>query len=112
MCYAVNSFACLCFYLLDTVLLFHYILQAMKKKKSAENARTDWKAVKDVETFHSARLTKLREKKFMTMSELARRLGLPVSCISRWESGKAKPKLKNLDALATALEIDPKELAS
>lgn len=111
-CYAVNLFAWFCFILLDTILLFNYILQAMKRKKSDEKMIAAWKAVTSPMEFNSDRLTKIREKKHMTMTELARRLGLPISCISRWESGKAKPRWKNLEALAEALEIDQKEFVS
>lgn len=111
MCYALNVFASFCFFLLDTVLLLTYKLQAMKKKRSDEKAIAAWKASRSVMTFNSERLTEIREKKRMTMSELALRLKVPVSCISRWESGKAKPRWANLEALALALDIDSEELA-
>jgi ribosome-binding protein aMBF1 (putative translation factor) len=66
-------------------------------------------------TFNAERLTELREAKWWTKTELAWHMSevtgnpVPVSCVSRWEAGKATPRAINIKALARILGVSPKE---
>lgn len=51
------------------------------------------------------RIRKLRERKGVSLRELARRSGLGVATLSRIESGKANPRLNTLLQLADVLGV-------
>lgn len=55
-------------------------------------------------------LRKLREKKGLSMRELASRCDVEYAKISRLENNKANLTLTTLLELADGLEVDPKEL--
>ena len=56
------------------------------------------------------RIRKYREKRKISRSELARALGLSVSCISNWELGQNDPAADHLGDLCRALQVSPSEL--
>lgn len=56
------------------------------------------------------RITELREAKGMTQTDLARLLGVNRSSIALWESGRRRPMLSRLPALASALGVEPGDL--
>ena len=53
-----------------------------------------------------------REVRGLRRADLARRLSMPPSNISRWETGKVSPTWSTLVRIAKALEISPEELAA
>lgn len=55
-------------------------------------------------------ITAIREKKGLTIEQLAERTGLSVGYISRMASGKRNVSLKNLSKIADALKVSPTEL--
>ena len=57
-------------------------------------------------------LRRLRLASFLTQAELARRSGVHALTITRLESGRTAPSTRTVRALAAALEIAPRELAS
>jgi transcriptional regulator with XRE-family HTH domain len=57
-------------------------------------------------------LRRLRLGSFLTQAELARRSGVHALTITRLESGRTAPSTRTVRALAAALEIAPRELAS
>lgn len=56
------------------------------------------------------RIRKYREERKISRSELARALGLSVSCISNWELGQNDPAADHLGDLCRALQVSPSEL--
>lgn len=56
-------------------------------------------------------LKELREKKGMSQTELANRVGLKQTTISQYESGSRKPNLTMAKKLSDALEISLDEFA-
>ena len=54
-------------------------------------------------------IRELRKKSGLTQLELARRVGVKPSIISRYESGKVKPKLKRMEQMAEIFGVDTKE---
>lgn len=56
------------------------------------------------------RIRQLRERKGVSLRELARRSGLGVATLSRIESGEANPRLSTLRQLADVLEVSVTEL--
>lgn len=56
------------------------------------------------------RIRKYREERKISRSELARTLGLTVSCISNWELGQNDPAADHLGDLCRALQVSPSEL--
>lgn len=56
------------------------------------------------------RIREIREAKDMTIESLAEAAGLSVSYVSRLESGGRNLSVKNLNLIAMALAVDPKEL--
>lgn len=56
------------------------------------------------------RLKKLRQQKGMTQEELAEASGLSLSFIRSVEQCVNAPSFESLEALAKALNLDPKEL--
>jgi transcriptional regulator with XRE-family HTH domain len=57
-----------------------------------------------------ARIRRHRERRNMSLRELARRLGISASAISQIELGKSQPKLGTLYAVATELGLSLDEL--
>jgi transcriptional regulator with XRE-family HTH domain len=57
-------------------------------------------------------LRRLRLESFLTQAELARRSGVHALTITRLESGRTAPSTRTVRALASALGISPRELAS
>ena len=51
------------------------------------------------------RLKELREEKNLSMSELAKKIGVSANTISRWESGKRKPNIDALVILSMCFEV-------
>lgn len=58
------------------------------------------------------RVSQLSKQKGWTQSELARQCDLPRDRVSTYVRGLAIPSHKNLNALAVALNVDPKDLLS
>jgi Zn-dependent peptidase ImmA (M78 family)/DNA-binding XRE family transcriptional regulator len=58
-----------------------------------------------MKTINPARLRDLRKHSHLSQGELARRLGLDTSMISRWEKGERKPSLEQVFALARAFGV-------
>jgi DNA-binding transcriptional regulator YiaG len=54
----------------------------------------------------TGRLTELREQQGLSQSDLARFLGIQPSSVSRWESGKARPRGPRAVAVLELLEAD------
>lgn len=57
----------------------------------------------------NGKLKELRERKNLTQAELARKIGVNRSYISRIESGKSKPSLALLERIANELGISVKK---
>ncbi len=58
----------------------------------------------------AARLRALREKKKMTVEELAERTGIPSTTLYRWESGDRCPINEQILLVAEALQIKASKL--
>ena len=54
----------------------------------------------------------LRLERFLSQAELARRAGLHVLTITRLEAGASTPSTRSVRALAEALGVEPRELAT
>lgn len=54
-------------------------------------------------------LKAIRERRLITQEELATASGVAVVTISRLETGKVKPSIRTIRALATALKMDTEE---
>jgi transcriptional regulator with XRE-family HTH domain len=52
----------------------------------------------------------LRERRLMTQEDLAEAAGVGIATISRFETGKVKPSLRTIRALAKPLRISAEEL--
>ena len=52
-----------------------------------------------------ARIRESRERKTLSQSELARRLGVSQPAVSDWENGKTEPSVDNLRAMAVELDV-------
>lgn len=57
-------------------------------------------------------LKELRLKNDLTQTELAEKLNVKQSTVSMWESGRVKPPLNKISALAVALNVSPGEIVS
>ena len=57
-------------------------------------------------------LRRLRLERFLSQAELARRADLHALTITRLESGLSAPSTRTVRALAEALTVQPRELAS
>jgi transcriptional regulator with XRE-family HTH domain len=57
-------------------------------------------------------LRRLRLGNFLTQAELARRSGVHALTITRLESGRTAPSTRTVRALAVALGVAPRQLAS
>ena len=56
------------------------------------------------------RLKKLRQEKGMSQGDIARKLGVHRSYISRIERGVRNPTVKNVERIAEALGVSPHKL--
>lgn len=56
------------------------------------------------------KIRRLRRKRGITQAELAQKLSVSVTTISRWEIGFCRPWLTELDAIAKVLEVKEGEL--
>jgi transcriptional regulator with XRE-family HTH domain len=56
------------------------------------------------------RLKAEREDRNLSQHELADKLGVAANTVSRWETGTYKPKLDDLDKIATVLNLDITQL--
>ena len=57
-------------------------------------------------------LRQLRLERFLSQAELARRAGLHALTVTRLEAGTTTPTTRSVRALADALSVDPRELAT
>lgn len=57
-----------------------------------------------------SRIRKYREARDISRAELAKALGLTVSCISNWELGQNDPAADHLGDLCRMLQVSPSEL--
>ena len=57
-------------------------------------------------------LRRLRLDQFLSQAELARRAGLHALTITRLEAGSSAPSTRTVRALADALDVEPRELAT
>jgi predicted transcriptional regulator len=64
----------------------------------------------DFREFDPERLNYWRSERGWSFRETARRAGVSVSQISRWEFGKSQPRVPQWRRLATALGVKPAEL--
>lgn len=51
-----------------------------------------------------------REENFLTLKELAEKVGVKLQTVWNWESGRSQPEKRNIRALALALGIDPRQI--
>jgi len=58
------------------------------------------------------RLRQLRQEAYLTQSELAEKAGLAKATITRLEASEYVPLVKTVRALATALGVEPRALAT
>lgn len=58
----------------------------------------------------SQRIQNSRKEKGLTQKELAASIGVATGTIQQYELGKRQPRLEQLQAIATALEVSPAEL--
>jgi len=56
-------------------------------------------------------LRQVRVGRLLTMRDLAERSGVSMATIQGAEAGKTTPSLRVIRALATALDVDPREVA-
>lgn len=59
----------------------------------------------------STRLRALRDKRGLSLRQVADRVGVTAPCVFKWERG-IMPRKAHLDALATALLVSPEYLVS
>ena len=57
-----------------------------------------------------AKLRVLRERLFITQTELAEAAGISLVTLNRLENGKQKPSFKTIRKLAKALGVEPGEI--
>jgi transcriptional regulator with XRE-family HTH domain len=55
-------------------------------------------------------LREWREENYLTLKELAEKIGVRFQTVWNWEHGRAKPEFRNVRALAQALNISPKQI--
>jgi transcriptional regulator with XRE-family HTH domain len=66
--------------------------------------------IKDIEKQFGRRVRDLREAKHISQEELAFKAGMHRTYLGGIERGERNPALKNINALAKALEVDIAEL--
>lgn len=64
----------------------------------------------DIKKKFGVRLFQLRNKADITQAQLAEKANLSIDSISRLERGDRAPSLESLEAIASALGVDPIEL--
>ena len=52
-------------------------------------------------------IKRIRKEKKISQEELKQKTGIAVETISRWENDKFKPNIKQIERIATALEVTP-----
>ncbi len=57
-------------------------------------------------------LRRLRLERFLSQGELARRAGLHAVTLTRLESGATAPATRTVRAIASVLDVEPRELAA
>ena len=62
--------------------------------------------------FYANRLKEFRSIAHVTQADLASRLGLSVSAVANWESGRTRPDVSNIPALCNTLGISIAEFFS
>lgn len=55
-------------------------------------------------------LRQLRESCFILQMELAEKIGVAPSTISKWEAGQSQPDLRYIRLLGSALHVTPEEV--
>lgn len=58
-----------------------------------------------------ARIREIRQRKGLTQKQLGELCGMADSAIRRYESGRAEPKIKTIETIADALQVNLSELA-
>jgi len=86
------------------------LAEAERIKNDPNDPVLAWDEVKD--QLITNRVAELRERKGVTQSELARRLGVRQSTISRMESSKANLTIGSLRKIARALQCSVGDLIS
>jgi transcriptional regulator with XRE-family HTH domain len=59
---------------------------------------------------HTPRIHLMREKRGISQTELARKINVSQSLLSRWEGGKAYPRYPELKAIANILKCSIEDL--
>jgi transcriptional regulator with XRE-family HTH domain len=73
---------------------------------------TSWQHLFVSQEGFSAKLRRLRQQRFLSQAELARRAGLHKLTIGRLEAGKTAPYARTIRQLASVLGVPPEQLAS
>ena len=60
----------------------------------------------------SDNLKRLRQDRFWPQAELARRAGISKYTVMRLEAGTSVPSMRTVNAIAEALGVEPRQLAS
>ncbi len=55
-------------------------------------------------------LAALRRRRFMTQTDLARKVGVSMKTVQAWEAKRAQPRLRHVPPLAEALGVPAEEL--
>jgi len=55
-------------------------------------------------------LAALRRRRFMTQTDLAKKVGVSMKTVQSWESGRSLPRLRHIPRLAEALGVPADEL--
>jgi transcriptional regulator with XRE-family HTH domain len=58
----------------------------------------------------ASKFRKLREKRGLTITDVARKLGLSHTAVSKWDSGEGYPRMKRLQELSRVLKCKPADL--
>ena len=62
-----------------------------------------------METSLGERISTLRKLRGLTQEQLAELCNVSSSCVSRWETGKLRPKASRISELARVLDVDETE---
>jgi HTH-type transcriptional regulator, cell division transcriptional repressor len=71
-----------------------------------DTAETIYSETRDMDTL-GGRLSRARDATGLSVSELARRIGVQASTIKTWESDRAQPRANRLSMLAGVLNVSP-----
>ena len=55
-------------------------------------------------------LAALRRRRFMTQTDLAKKVGVSMKTVQSWEGGRSQPRLRHIPQLAEALGVPPEDL--